>query len=156
LFLLQGAPRPRRAHCSPLPWFIPAMAAMITQADYRGGFTDLRRPRNTHQLDPNTPRTAGPRARRKPSTGVHVPAKPWSIRANGRHRELRKYARALEQHKDWTVTYQSKLATGGLFWVARRTDLGENGNSPARAANRSQEGWLQLRNLETKVRAWLI
>jgi hypothetical protein len=88
---------------------------MIAQADYRGGFTDLRRPRNTHQFDPNTPRTAGPRARRKPSTGVHVPAKPWSITANGRHRELRKYARALEQHKDWTLTYQSKLPRAGCF-----------------------------------------
>ena len=57
---------------------------------------------------------------------------------------------------DCTVTYQSKLATGGLFWVARQTDLGENGNSPARVANRGQEWLLQLRNLETKAEARLI
>jgi hypothetical protein len=57
---------------------------------------------------------------------------------------------------EWTVTYQSKLATGGLFWVVRRTDLGENGNSPARVANRGLEWLLQLRNFEMKVGAWLI
>jgi hypothetical protein len=27
------------------------------------------------------------------------------------------------------MTYQSTLAAGGLFWVARRTELGESGNS---------------------------
>jgi hypothetical protein len=57
---------------------------------------------------------------------------------------------------DWTVTYQSKMATGGLFWVARRNDLGENGNSLARVTNRGQEWLLQLRNLETKAGARLI
>jgi hypothetical protein len=40
---------------------------------------------------------------------------------------------------NWTVTYQSRLAMGGLFWVTRRTDLGENGDSPARVANREWE-----------------
>jgi hypothetical protein len=61
------------------PW--PAKTA---QANYLWGFTDLRRPRNTHQFDPNTPRTAGPRARRKPSMGAHVPAN-WGglVRFNG-------------------------------------------------------------------------
>ena len=73
--------------------------------------------------------------RQTPSLGAYVPAKPWSTRATGRHHELRKYARALEQHKDRIVTYQSKLATGGLFWVARRTVLGKIGNSLARAAS---------------------
>jgi hypothetical protein len=67
--------------------------------------------------------------RRTPSLGAYVPAKPWSIRATGRHYEFRKNARALEQHKDRIATYQSKLATGGLFWVARQTVLGKIGNS---------------------------
>ena len=94
--------------------------------------------------------------RRTPSLGAYVPAKPWPTRATGRHHEFRKYVRALEQHKDRIVTYQSKLATGGLFWVARRTVLGKIGNSSARAASGGQEGLLLLRDLETKVRAWLI
>jgi hypothetical protein len=54
------------------PW-----PATKVQASYRRGFTDLQRPRNAHQGNPNTSRTAGPRARRKPSTGAHVPIQPW-------------------------------------------------------------------------------
>jgi hypothetical protein len=54
------------------------------------------------------------------------------------------------------VSYQSGLATGGLFLVARRTDLGEIGDSPTMVANRGWERVLRLRNLETKSCARLI
>jgi hypothetical protein len=40
----------------------------------------------------------------------------------------------------------------GCAW----TELGENGNTPARVTNRGQEWSLQLRNLETKAEARLI
>jgi hypothetical protein len=52
--------------------------------------------------------------------------------------------------------YQSSLATVEMFLAARWTELGENGNTPARVTNRGQEWLLQLRNLETKAGARLI
>jgi hypothetical protein len=70
---------------------------------------------------------ACPHARQTPSLGAHVPAKPWSIRANVRHHELRKHAEAWKQHFNWIGTHQSGPATGGLFFAMRRTNLGENG-----------------------------
>jgi hypothetical protein len=54
------------------------------------------------------------------------------------------------------VTYQSKLATGALFLVAQRTNLGENGDSLTMVANRRWERVLRLHNLETEVGARLI
>jgi hypothetical protein len=59
--------------------------------------------------------------------GAHVPAKPWSIRANGRHHEFCKHAEAWKQHLNWIGTHQSGPATDGLFAAARRTELGEKG-----------------------------
>jgi hypothetical protein len=59
--------------------------------------------------------------------GAHVLATPWSTRANGCHRELRKHAEAWKQHLNWIGTHHSGLATGGLFFAVRRTNLGENG-----------------------------
>jgi hypothetical protein len=63
--------------------------------------------------------------------GAHVPAKPWSIRANGRHHELHKHAEAWKQYFNWIGTHQSGPATGGLFFAMRRTNLGENGVAAA-------------------------
>jgi hypothetical protein len=46
---------------------------------------------------------------------------------NGRHSGLHKCAEPQKQHLNWIGTYQSGLATGGLFSAVRQTDLGENG-----------------------------
>jgi hypothetical protein len=59
--------------------------------------------------------------------GAHVPAKPWSIRANERHHELCKHAEAWKRHLNWIGTHQSGLATDGLFYAMWRTSFGENG-----------------------------
>ena len=75
---------------------------------------------------------------------------------NGRHSELHKCAEPRKQHLNWIGTYQSGLATIGLFLVARLTDLGEIYDSPAMVANRGWERVLRLHNLGTKNCAQLI
>jgi hypothetical protein len=46
--------------------------AITARTNHRGGFTDLRWLRNTHQFDPNALRMACPHARRKPRCRFRV------------------------------------------------------------------------------------
>jgi hypothetical protein len=88
--------------------------------------------------------------------GAHIPAD-WgwssSIGWVDEHHECIQVLKQNRREHDQTWKW---LATARVLLRRRKTDLGENGDSPARGANRGREWLLWLCNFETKVGARLI